>query len=69
MSPDVLPGCLTCGEAVDEMSPEMRAAKKRLGLPLTHPKRCSKCVWLSLLKLAESPDEEDTPSNSTEIKP
>lgn len=50
--------CITCGGVVEEMSDEMRRAKERFGLPLTPPKRCSACVWTSLLAFVNEPDEE-----------
>lgn len=38
--------------------PELIAAKKKLGMPITPPKRCPKCIWSSLLKFADSDDDE-----------
>lgn len=52
--------CITCGREVEPMSDEMRRAKERFGLPLTPPKRCSRCVWASLLTFAVTPDNEPT---------
>lgn len=51
--------CVTCGGEVGPMSDAMRAAKLRCGLPLTPAKRCSSCVWASLIAFANAPDEEE----------
>ena len=51
--------CVTCGGEVEPMSEAMRAAKVRCGLPLTPAKRCSSCVWWSLIAFANAPDEDE----------
>lgn len=57
--------CITCGGPVGPMSPELRKAKERFGLPLTPPKRCSECVWTSLLAFADAPDEDEATDHQT----
>lgn len=66
--------CITCGGAVEPMSDEMRKARLTFGMPLTPPKRCTKCVWSSLLNFMAAPDEEEaqpqpSPASRKEKKP
>ncbi len=55
--------CIDCGGPTGELSPEMRRAKTRLGMPLTPPKRCPKCLWKSLETLKDDDGSEETGSN------
>jgi hypothetical protein len=58
--------CVKCGtKEAGELSPEMRKAKERLGMPLTPPKVCPECLWTSLLDL-ENDDPTDSSSDPKE---
>ena len=48
--------CIKCGKDAGPLSPEMRKAKERLGMPLTPPKVCPECLWRSLLDLDKETD-------------
>jgi hypothetical protein len=54
--------CITCEADAGELSPEMRRAKERLGMPLTPPKRCPSCVWESLQDLIDDDGVTKEPS-------
>ncbi len=63
--------CIKCGKDAGPLSPEMRAAKVRMGMPLTPPKVCPECLWSTLLTLDDEAAPEpsaatDTPSESVE---
>ena len=51
--------CITCGGEVGERIPELTRARARLGLPDDPPKRCPACIWASLSRLMNDPDDDD----------
>lgn len=55
--------CIKCGMDAGELSPEMRRAKERMGMPLTPPKVCPECLWATLLTL-----DQDLPEPCAEPK-
>lgn len=57
--------CITCGGRVEPPSPELVKAKQRFGMPVKPAKRCAACVWTSLLKFANEPDEDAPPPIGT----
>jgi hypothetical protein len=49
--------CIKCGRDAGPLSPEMRRAKERMGMPLTPPKVCPSCLWSTLVKLDKEEDD------------
>lgn len=59
--------CIKCGKDAGPLSPEMRRAKERMGMPLTPPKVCPECLWSTLLTLDDD-EPTDSPSNPSSDK-